>query len=88
MALRLLLGKGLEALRGMSIDAPRDAVRAIGLAVCEIRVELGEPPAVLGTLSELPGRNESERKVTSKEIDPEAEPAMAWAIEVWPFLER
>ncbi len=77
MALRLLLGKGLEALRGMSIDAPRDAIRAIGLAVREIRVELGEPPAVLGTLSELPGRNESERKVTSKEIDPEAEPVIS-----------
>ena len=27
----------------MTIDAPSDAVRAIGLAVREIRVELGEP---------------------------------------------
>ena len=27
----------------MPIDSPRDAVRAIGLAVREIRVELGEP---------------------------------------------
>ncbi len=27
----------------MSIDSPRDAIRAIGLAVREIRVELGEP---------------------------------------------
>ena len=42
-ALRLVLGKGLEALRGMSIESPRDAIRAIGLAVREIRVELGEP---------------------------------------------
>ncbi len=42
-ALRLVLGKGIEGLRGMSIDSPRDAVQAIGLAVREIRVELGEP---------------------------------------------
>ncbi len=34
-ALRLVLGKGLEALRGMSIESPRDAIRAIGLAVRE-----------------------------------------------------
>ena len=27
----------------MPIDSPRDAIRAIGLAVREIRVELGEP---------------------------------------------
>ncbi len=38
--------------------------------------------------AELPGRNESERKVTSKEMNPEAEAAMAWAVEVWPLLER
>ncbi len=42
-ALRLVLGKGIEGLRGMSIDSHRDAVQAIGLAVREIRVELGEP---------------------------------------------
>ncbi len=42
-ALRMVLGKGIEGLRGMSIDSPRDAVQAIGLAVREIRVELGEP---------------------------------------------
>jgi len=42
-ALRLVLGKGLEALRGMQIDSPADAIRAIGLAVREMRVELGEP---------------------------------------------
>ncbi len=29
--------------RQMAIDSPRDAIRAIGLAVREIRVELGEP---------------------------------------------
>jgi hypothetical protein len=42
-ALRLVLGKGIEALRGMHIDSPADAIRAIGLAVREMRVELGEP---------------------------------------------
>ncbi len=42
-ALRLVLGKGIEALRTMAITHPMDAVRAIGLAVREIRVELGEP---------------------------------------------
>ncbi len=42
-ALRMVLGKGLEGLRQMAIDSPRDAIRAIGLAVREIRVELGEP---------------------------------------------
>ncbi len=42
-ALRMVMGKGLEALRAMPIDSPRDAIRAIGLAVREIRVELGEP---------------------------------------------
>ena len=42
-ALRLVLGKGIEALRQMQILTPMDAVRAIGLAVRETRVELGEP---------------------------------------------
>ena len=42
-ALRLVLGKGIEALRAMAITSPMDAVRAIGLAVREIRVEIGEP---------------------------------------------
>ncbi len=42
-ALRLVLVKGIEALRQMQISEPMDAVRAIGLAVREIRVELGEP---------------------------------------------
>jgi len=42
-ALRLVLGKGIEALGRMAIDSPMDAVRAIAVAVREIRVELGEP---------------------------------------------
>ena len=42
-ALRLVLVKGIEGLRQMQINEPMDAIRAIGLAVREIRVELGEP---------------------------------------------
>ena len=42
-ALRLVLGKGIEALTRMHITTPMDAVRAIGIAVRELRVELGEP---------------------------------------------
>jgi hypothetical protein len=42
-ALRLVLGKGIEGLHQMAIRTPRDAIAAIGLAVREIRVELGEP---------------------------------------------
>ena len=35
-ALRLVLVRGIEALRRMQIDSPGDAVRAIGLAVREM----------------------------------------------------
>ena len=42
-ALRLVMAKGIEALMQMRIVTPMDAVRAIGLAVREMRVELGEP---------------------------------------------
>ena len=42
-ALRLVLGKGVEALRSMQIDTAGDAVRAITSAIRELRVELGEP---------------------------------------------
>jgi hypothetical protein len=42
-ALRLVLAKGIDALRQMQFNTPMDAARAIGLAVREIRVELGEP---------------------------------------------
>jgi hypothetical protein len=44
--------------------------------------------AVFGTVSELPGRNESERKVTSKENKSggralDVGVKAAWAIEIW-----
>ena len=42
-ALRMVLGKGRKSLNRMAIESPADAIRAIGLAVREIRVELGEP---------------------------------------------
>jgi len=42
-ALRLVLGKGIETLRSTQLDSAADAVRAITLAVRELRVELGEP---------------------------------------------
>jgi hypothetical protein len=42
-AIRLVFGKGVEALRNMSIDTPADAMKAIALAIREERVALGEP---------------------------------------------
>lgn len=42
-ALRLVLGKGVEALQRLSFESPADAARAVGLAVKEMRVELDEP---------------------------------------------
>ncbi len=63
-ALRLVLGKGIEGLRGMSIDSPRDAVQAIGLAVREIRVELGEPSDRTAVSIEDTIRREYERWMT------------------------
>ncbi len=66
-ALRLVLGKGIEGLRGMSIDSPRDAVQAIGLAVREIRVELGEPSDRTAISVEDTIRREYERWMTVEE---------------------
>lgn len=42
-ALRLVLAKGIEGLRRIHLLEPMDTIRAIGLAVRELRVELGEP---------------------------------------------
>ena len=42
-ALRLVFGKGIEALNRMVIDSPADAMRAIRMAIQEERVALGEP---------------------------------------------
>ena len=44
-ALRLVFGKGVEALRNMSIETPADALRAIRMAIQEERLGLGEPTA-------------------------------------------
>ncbi len=70
-ALRMVLGKGLEGLRQMTIDSAGDAVRAIGLAVREIRVELGEPSERTAVSVEDTIRREYERWMTVAEEEPE-----------------
>ena len=72
-ALRLVLGKGIEGLRGMSIDSPRDAVQAIGLAVREIRVELGEPSDRTAISIEDTIKREYERWMVPPDAEEEAE---------------
>ncbi len=57
----------------MSIDSPRDAVQAIGLAVREIRVELGEPSDRTAISVEDTIRREYERWMTVE--DESEEPA-------------
>ena len=70
-ALRLVLGKGIAGLRGMSIDSPRDAVQAIGLAVREIRVELGEPSDRTAISIEDTIKREYERWMVVEEEEPD-----------------
>ena len=70
-ALRLVLGKGIEGLRGMSINSPRDAVQAIGLAVREIRVELGEPSDRTAISIEDTIRKEYSRWMMIEEQEPD-----------------
>jgi hypothetical protein len=70
-ALRLVLGKGIEALRAMAITEPMDAVRAIGLAVREIRVELGEPSDRTAVSIEDVIKREYERWMTAARPEPE-----------------
>ncbi len=70
-ALRMVLGKGLEGLRQMTIDSPGDAVRAIGLAVREIRVELGEPSDRTAVSIEDTIKREYARWMTVAEEEPE-----------------
>ena len=66
-ALRLVLVKGIEGLRQMQINEPMDAIRAIGLAVREIRVELGEPSERTAVSIEDTVRREYERWMVSAE---------------------
>ena len=70
-ALRMVLGKGLEGLRRMTIVSPADAVRAIGLAVREIRVELGEPSERTAVSVEDTIKREYARWMTVAEEEPE-----------------
>src|SRR3989454_6980516 len=81
-ALRLVLVKGIEALRQMQINEPMDAVRAIGLAVREIRVELGEPSERTAVSIEDTVRREYERWMVTadtsgdtEEVKSDAEPS-------------
>ena len=63
-SLRMVLLKGVEGLKGMSIDSPRDATRAIIMAVRELRVELGEPSERMAVSVEDTIRREYERWMT------------------------
>ena len=60
-ALRLVFGKGVEALRQMVIDSPADAMRAIRMAIQEERVALGEPTERTAVSIEDTIRREYER---------------------------
>ena len=74
-ALRLVFGKGVEALRGMAIDTPADAMKAIQLAIREMRVALGEPTDRTAISVEETIRREYERwmVVEEQESDPPAD---------------
>ena len=68
-ALRLVLGKGIEALKGTQISSPMDAVRAIGLAVREMRVEMGEPSERTAVSVEDTIRREYQRWMTTSGVE-------------------
>ena len=72
-ALKLMLGKGIEGLGRMAIDTPMDAVRAIGIAVREIRIELGEPSDRTAVSIEDTIKREYERWMIK--VDPELQDA-------------
>ncbi len=72
-ALRLVLGKGIEGLRQTSIDKPFDAVRAIGLAIREERITLGEPGDRTAVTIEDTIKREYERWMSVAEGEPEPE---------------
>ncbi|HEV8455441.1 MAG TPA: hypothetical protein VGQ24_11135 [Gemmatimonadales bacterium] len=71
-ALRLVLGKGLESLKGMRFTQPMEAARAIGLAVREIRVTLGEPSDRTAVSVEETIKREYERWLMPAAGDPAA----------------
>lgn len=73
-ALRLVFGKGVEALKGMAIDTPADAMKAIQLAIREMRVALGEPTDRTAISIEDTIRKEYERWMMVEE-DGAEEPA-------------
>ena len=69
-ALRLVFGKGIEALNRMVIDSPADAMRAIRMAIQEERVALGEPTERTAVSIEDTIRREYERWMV---VEPERE---------------
>ena len=62
--LKLLFHRGVEALRGMAIDTPADATRAIQVACREWRTALGEPTDRTEISVEEKIRSEYERWMT------------------------
>ena len=69
-ALRLVFGKGVEALKGMAIDNPADAMKAIQLSIRGMRVALGEPTDRTAVSVEETIRREYERwMVVGGEVD-------------------
>ena len=66
-ALRLVFGKGIEALNRMVIDSPADAMRAIRMAIQEERVALGEPTERTAVSIEDTIRGEYERWMVVEE---------------------
>ena len=73
-ALRLVLAKGVEALLRMQLVEPSDTLRAIGLAVRELRVELGEPSDRTAVSIEDVIKREYERWMVPVESSPGTTP--------------
>ncbi len=68
-ALRLVFGKGVEALKNMVINTPADAMKAIQIAIREQRVALGEPTDRTAISVEETIRSEYERWMTVSDGD-------------------
>lgn len=72
-ALKLVFGKGVEALKGMAIDTPADAMKAIQLAIRETRVQLGDPTDRTAISLEETIKREYERWMTVVDDDEDAD---------------
>lgn len=78
-ALRLVLAKGVEGLMRLHLVEPTDTLRAIGLAVRELRVELGEPSERTAVSIEDTIRREYERWMVPVENSPDDSPSQSSA---------